>query len=202
MASGIPTPKGTPTPSTSTLAPTTPLTHKEIKRIALDLEKMAQNKSGTSPALYAQTLKDLRLGVVATEDVLRSTRIGVHVNRIKDEKVCGDVKVREQANALVRKWKNDIASGKGGRSPAPAGAKSNGVDAGRVKQEGEGKAEEKWRSVKRESRTVDTDGVDYRRTGQATRDNCVKLMYDGLAFMSEDRKLSPSLICCSHFAQT
>lgn len=31
-----------------------------------------------------------------------------------------------------------------------------------------------------------TDGVDVKRTGVPTRDNCVGLLYDGLAFMSEE----------------
>nr|OQO16274.1 hypothetical protein B0A51_13914 [Rachicladosporium sp. CCFEE 5018] len=126
----------------------------------------------------------------ATEDLLRQSKIGVSVARLRQHK---DPKVAAEASKLVNKWKNDVkvTARKSTRSPAP-GSKANGASSG-VSSPAPQKSEAT--AVKKESRksTVDPakrnskeDGVSTAVTGNQTRDSCVKLMYDGLAFMSEE----------------
>lgn len=166
---------------------------------------MTKQRSPSSPTIYANILRDLYSGVVATEDLLRGTKIGINVNRLKSPEICTDAKVREQATALVKKWKTDIQSGAkkggaaGGRGSPASGAANGGTSTPNgVKTEPAAKSEDKWRLGKPELRTVKTDEVDYQQTGDATRDNCVKLMYDGLAYMSEDCKSPPFLSSLAH----
>ena len=55
------------------------------------------------------------------------------------------------------------------------------------------KAPVKKHTVPPETRNHKTDKVNYQITGNDTRDACVRLMYDGLAFMSEDSKFLTSV---------
>jgi transcription elongation factor S-II len=144
--------------------------------------------AGDPSSSLLSLLKDLREGVRATEELLRSTRIGVTVNKLRQHK---DPTVAKQANELVGKWKSDVrknASGSatpktanGIASPAPAATSVTPT------------TNAKKHNVPPENRSHKTDKVDWKVTGNDTRDNCVRLMYDGLAHMSEDRKSSNAL---------
>lgn len=190
--------------------PTKPLTATEISKQSNEITK-ALAASSTPADYYARALKDLRLGVSATEDLLRSTRIGVVVNKVKDH--VKDEKVREQATALIKKWKSDIAAKKraGGESPAlsaaaassaaakagsgastpRAGAPAAGTATTASGGAAAGNGQEKWKATKPESRNAVVDGVDWKKTGSNARDACAKSLYDGLAFMSERGSYTP-----------
>lgn len=132
----------------------------------------------------------------ATEDLLRQSKIGVIVSKLRQQK---DPKVVEQASKLVNKWKSDVNASKkkGSGSPAPsaaaakAGAAANGRSSGTsspapaaaVKKE-----QPKKSTADPAKRNSAVDGISTAVTGNQTRDACVKLMYDGLAFMSEESK--------------
>ncbi|KAL9081699.1 MAG: hypothetical protein Q9159_007118 [Coniocarpon cinnabarinum] len=187
-----------------------PLEARQITRIAADLQK-ASTDPATSPSTYSALLGQLRSGVAASEDILRSTRIGIVVNKLKDEKVMKDPAVRREAQDLVQKWKNDINKQKqqrgsaGGASPktvagvkngevksSSSTAKTDGAAAAEsTKSADSGSTSEKWKSIPPHERTADKDGVNWHITSNATRDNCLKLMYDGLVKSSS---LSPSSI--------
>jgi len=136
--------------------------------------------AGDPSSVLLGLLKGLREGVRASEDLLRSTRIGVTVNKLRQHK---DPAVAKQSTELVNKWKTDVrkaASGSatpkttnGTASPAPAAPFA-------------APPKTKKHNVAPESRSHKTDKVDWKLTGNDTRDNCVRLMYDGLAHMSED----------------
>jgi len=124
----------------------------------------------------------------ATEDLLRQSKIGVAVAKLRQSK---DKQVAEQASKLVHKWKNDVNQGKrkSTGSPAPAAAvKANGRASGTsspapaapVKKEG------RKSTVDPAKRNSKVDGVSTAVTGNQTRDSCVELMYNGLAFMSDE----------------
>ena len=176
-----------------------------IARIASDIQK-ASTDSATSPSTYSSLLSQLRTGVVASEELLRSTRIGIVVNRLKDVK---DPDVRREAVELVTKWKTDINKhkAKGGASPRLNSSTANTTPPtknGEVRKEHQVKhpegmkgvettsdAGEKWKSVKPGERTADKDGANYKITGTSVRDSCLKLMYDGLV---KDSTLPPNII--------
>jgi transcription elongation factor S-II len=138
----------------------------------------------------------------ATEDLLRQSKIGVIVSKLRQQK---DPKVVEQASKLVNKWKQDVNASKkkaasGSPAPSAAAAKSNAATNGKssatsspappavaVKKE-----QTKKSTADPAKRNSQVDGVNTTVTGNQTRDACVKLMYDGLAFMSEE---GTSILC-------
>lgn len=166
---------------------------KAIVRITQDLSKATADPQ-TSPSTFSTFLSQLRSGVDASEDLLRSTKIGIVVNKLKDERIMKDEGVRKEAYELVNKWKRDIQAKKGSASPRPGAASGSAQVKPAVQANGEKKPEEvkaevvgeKWKSLKPEERSAEKDGVNYRVTGSGTRDNCLKLLYDGLVFQSKD----------------
>lgn len=135
----------------------------------------------------------------ASEELLRSSKIGIAVARLRGSK---DPKVAGLASQLVNKWKASVSAkkkaahpGASPASPAP-GSRSvpNGIVNGRsgtsspapVKKEHPTSAPKKASSVAPEKRNAKEDGIDTAVTGNSTRDGCVTLIYNGLAFMSEE----------------
>ena len=130
------------------------------------------------PETILRILNELKSGIKADEDLLRSTKIGVIVNRSKQHQ---NPEVARLASEIVKKWRDDIAKAKGATpsgkkspngtaSPAPSSNSSNGKPKLHVPP-----AEREWKK----------DKVDVNRTGQATRDGCIGLLYNGLCYMSE-----------------
>ncbi|BGP44300.1 transcription elongation factor TFIIS [Rhodotorula kratochvilovae] len=67
-------------------------------------------------------LKRLKQEVVATEDLLRETRIGVAINKLRNNET---KEVADLAKELVRKWKNDVGQpGSKKTTTAPAASAS------------------------------------------------------------------------------
>jgi transcription elongation factor S-II len=139
---------------------------------------------GDSSSTVLGLLDDLRKGVQASEELLRSTKIGVIVNRLRQHK---DPNVTKQAAELVSKWRMDVkksvvTAGSGSSTPKV----NNGLSSP-APSPAPAKAKAKAKhTVPPEKRNAKVDKVDTKVTGSATRDNCLRLMYDGLAFMSED----------------
>jgi len=165
-----------------------PLSEREVEAKGRDLQKAAASPNSTATVL--SILGDLRKGVEATESLLRKTKMGLIVGRLRQH---SDKTVQRQASELVGKWKTDVGSKRNsgastpkpvanGGSPAPSG---NGAAAS-----AKGKAR---LVVPKEKRNAKEDGIKWQLTGNQTRDNCLKLMYDGLAFMSEEGRLQNAL---------
>lgn len=160
-------------------------------------------EGGDSSAALLHLLQPLQK-YAATEDALRQSKIGVAVNKLRQNK---DPKVSEIASRLINKWKSDVNANKkkGGipGSPALSAAKTgvNGSSGTNSPAPQPAKKESRKSTVQPEKRNTKTDGVNYELTGTSTRDGCIKLMYDGLAFMSSDseyaRPLSVHLLTSS-----
>lgn len=149
-------------------------------------------ESGDPPSTLLELLKPLD-SWRATEDLLRVSRIGIAVTKLRQNK---DQKVAETASKLVNRWKQEVSAKKkkaGGDSPAPpaAGVKS-GTGASATGSPAtppvktELKKEQRKSTVDPSKRTTITDKIDHSVTGDKVRDGCLKLMYDGIAFMSEE----------------
>lgn len=172
-----------------------PLDTKEVQRRGEDLQKAAAAKEPASVLL--PMLAELRAGVKASEDLLRSTRIGVTVNNLRKN---DNLQVAKEAGDLVTKWRNEVKKG-GAAGPAKKTDRSDGTGTpvtggANVKpppaskdSNGSAKAEDGKSSIEPEKRNSKTDEVDTQKTGNPARDACFKLMYDGLAFMQTERKL-------------
>jgi len=174
-----------------------PLDAKAVEQKGRDLTKAFDSSPSSDTSFILSILSDLRTGVVASESLLRSTKIGVTVNKLKQHP---NPQVKKQAGDLVGKWRTDVqrAKGSGASTPRP---QQNGGAAGSPKlgSSSSPKQAGKRPDVPKDKRNTKTDGVKWQVTDNDTRDNCVKLMYDGLAFMSEDRK---SLNCHQHSVKT
>ncbi|KAI9371181.1 transcription factor S-II, central domain-containing protein [Aspergillus egyptiacus] len=158
---------------------------KEIELKAKALTKAAtQNEP---PANIVSLLKELQSGVKATEDLLRSTRVGIIVNKFKQHK---SPDVARLSSEIVSKWRTEVnkqkASGSAGgsqRSSASPRPPQNGT-ASPASATPSDKASKL--SVAPDKRTWKADGVDTNQTGNRARDNCIGLMYDGLCFNSTE----------------
>lgn len=161
-----------------------------------DLDKAL--KDGAPASTIIGILNELKTGVVPSEKLLRETKIGVAVNKLRQFK---DPTVAKLSTEIVNGWRTAMQKSKsaggstpklanatnGSASPAPAAGSSvspqkKDADGGEVKPE------KKKFTGDVAKRNTKSDKVDFNITGNATRDNCLKLMYDGLAFMSSERK--------------
>ena len=110
--------------------------------------------------------------------MVQTTKAGIIVAK---QRTNPDKQVARLASEIVSKWKTIVEAEKkkknrlAGSSPAPNGGTSSPARAGSEGWSGDA-SKRKWA----------TDGVDIKRTGVPTRDNCVGLLYDGLAYMSTE----------------
>ena len=137
--------------------------------------------SGESPSIIIGILNELKNGIVANEDILRSTRIGVTVNKSKQHK---NPEVARLATEIVKKWRDDIQKRKPG---TPNGGKANGESPNGTASPAPSHEKSKSSSVSSvppDQRSWKKDKISVAHTGQSTRDNCIGLIYDGLVHMS------------------
>lgn len=146
---------------------------KQLLETGRQIVKAAEG--GDPPSTLLSLLQPLQKWT-ATEDVLRQSKIGVSVNKLRQSR---DPKVSELAARLINKWKGDVNASKKKSSPAPAAAPV--------------KKEVRKSTVEPEKRNSRADAVNTEVTGNQTRDSCVKLMYDGLAFLSEESECGRQL---------
>ncbi|KAL6715784.1 transcription elongation factor TFIIS [Lecanora helva] len=145
----------------------------------IEKSKLLQKATGAdeSPEAIIQILNDLKSGVKASEELLRSTKIGVAVNRSKQSKHPG---VARLASEIVKKWRDDVKA----KGSSPAGKKSPNGTASPVPNHTSNGTPKPKLTVAPAERDWKKDKVDTARTNQAQRDGCIGLIYNGLAFMS------------------
>ncbi|KFY87534.1 hypothetical protein V498_07129 [Pseudogymnoascus sp. VKM F-4517 (FW-2822)] len=152
----------------------------------LDLLKTAINEKQPSDNVIS-ILTKLKAEVVPTEDILRSTKAGMIVAK---QRANPDKAVARLASEIVSKWKTMVEAEKR-RKAGGAGAKtgtaspSKNVDASSPAPAPPATESDEWKGGDPAKRKWQEDGVDIKRTGVPTRDNCVGLLYNGLAFMSK-----------------
>lgn len=158
----------------------------------IELKSKALTKAATSnepSATLVGILKELQRGVRPTEDLLRSTRVGIVVNKLKQHK---SPDVARLSGEIVSKWRSEVNKQKGGGA-SPAGGASGRASSSPKPVVRNGTASpapaEKASSkllVPPDKRSWKADGVDVVITGNKTRDSCIGLLYDGLCYLSTD----------------
>lgn len=153
----------------------------------IEIHSKALTKAVTSnepPANIVNILKELQKGVRPTEDLLRTTRIGITVNKLKQHK---SPDVARLSSEIVSKWRNEVNRQKAAasnnnvrRSSTPNNASSPPSGAASISEKGPKS------TVPPEKRTWKTDGLEINATSNKVRDSCIGLMYDGLCFMSTE----------------
>ncbi|RAL12247.1 transcription elongation factor DST1 [Aspergillus homomorphus CBS 101889] len=158
----------------------------EAKEIELKAKALTKAATQNEPAAnIVALLKELQQGVKATEDLLRSTRVGIIVNKFKQHKA---PEVARLSSEIVSKWRNEVNKQKAGASPGPSQRSSssprptpNGSTAASTPSDKTSKL-----SVPPDKRTWKADGVDTNQTSNRIRDSCIGLIYDGLCFNSTE----------------
>lgn len=161
---------------------------KEIEAKSKALQKASQANEPASNII--SILKELQRGVRPTEDLLRSTRIGIVVNKMKASK---QREVGILANEIVTRWRSEVNKQKekaGSGVSTPAGPKTNGVTNGASSSPAPVPAppapEPKKSSVPPDKRTWKMDKVDIELYDDKVRNSCLGLMYDGLCLNSTE----------------
>ncbi|CUS10508.1 unnamed protein product [Tuber aestivum] len=147
---------------------------KEVKTHVTNIEKAVKEK--LPPAVLIDILNSLKTGVTATEQLLRDTKVGMAVNKLR---MNGDRSVSDLAKEIVAKWKKDVHT-----KTKPSGSSSHDgkkermvtVSPSRTPPKPSGK-----RPADLATRSRKTDNVNWQCTGEATRDNCLGIIYDALA---------------------
>lgn len=150
---------------------------KEIAEKSKALQKATA--AGEPAASILNILNELKAGVAPSEDLLRSTKIGVVVNRSKQHK---SPEVARLASEIVKKWRDDIQKAKG--SPTSQSAKKSTSSPPTSTNSPAPQPEKSTLTVAPNQRDYKKDKVDIKRTNQSTRDNCIGLIYNGLAHTS------------------
>ncbi|MCJ1449540.1 MAG: RNA polymerase II elongation factor [Stictis urceolatum] len=141
------------------------------------LQKAVQ--SGESIGVITGMLNELRKGVVAKEETLRSTKIGAVVAKLKQHK---SPEVATLASSVVRKWREEVGSQRGTASGRRSVASPSGTGSPAASQSSTKPSI--GSTVPPEQRNWKRDAVDVARTSQASRNNCIGLLYDGLVHLS------------------
>ncbi|KAI9810699.1 MAG: RNA polymerase II elongation factor [Phylliscum demangeonii] len=158
----------------------------DAKEIGILVRALNKATTASEPAAaFIDILNKLKTGVTPTEELLRSTKIGVVVNKQRHH---GSPEVARLATEIVTRWKEEVgknkakkANGSAKNAAAHHASKGRSVTPGKKSSSPELKV-----TVPADQRTWKTDLVDVKRTGNTFRDNCLGLMYNGLAFNAVD----------------
>lgn len=160
----------------------------DVKEIEVKSKALTKAAASNEPsANIIALLKELQKGVRPTEDLLRSTRVGIIVNKLKQHK---SPDVARLSSEIVSKWRNEVNKQKASRSPAASQRASasprpsaNGAvsPAARTPSDKAAKL-----SVPPDKRSWKADGVEVNHTSNKVRDSCIGLMYDGLCLHSTE----------------
>ncbi|TVY24625.1 Transcription elongation factor S-II [Lachnellula hyalina] len=156
-----------------------PIDAKEVETRLKALQRAVAG--GDSAASITDILKSLLNDVVPTEELLRSTKAGMIVSK---QKANPNKDISRLAQEIVIKWKKIVQAeqtqSKKHKMPASSPPNNGSISSPAPAHEPKGfqgdKSKRRW----------DTEKVDIKRTGIPSRDNCIGLLYNGLAFMSTE----------------
>ncbi|PGH09642.1 transcription elongation factor S-II [Polytolypa hystricis UAMH7299] len=155
---------------------------KEIEVRSKALTKAAT--SGEPPANIVAILRDLQKGVRPTEDLLRSTKIGIIVNKLKQHK---SPEIARLSSEIVSRWRNEVNKQKAALSPSASQRSSNSpkqTPNGTASPAGSDKLAKS--TVPPDKRSWKADQITINQTHNKIRDSCIGLMYDGLCLKSTE----------------
>ncbi|KAF4783945.1 transcription elongation factor S-II [Colletotrichum scovillei] len=157
----------------------TGMDQRELESCIKQLNKVVQ--ANEPPATALALLERLKKEAAPTEEMLRSSRAGVFVGKLRQN---SNKEIARAATELVHKWKKLVEAEKQGKikkgsspaapsptqAPAPKPSSSSALS-----QPFKGNTE---------TRRAKADGADVKRTNDAVRDSCIELLYNGLAYRS------------------
>ncbi|EPQ29912.1 uncharacterized protein PFL1_02585 [Pseudozyma flocculosa PF-1] len=156
----------------------------ELKDLQKQLSKLSSG--GNAEAVLA-ILQQLKAGLHPTEDIIRQSKIGVAVGKLRSH---ADKSVADQAKALVKDWKSivdkqrktkDAASTTKSPSAAPSPSAAGASNRTPASVDGSAKAS-----------PVPPAKIDFDTLGDKVRNACLKLLYQSLEIDREAQGLDPS----------
>lgn len=151
------------------------MVNKELKAHVATLQTIANKPEAVDQVIAV--LKALNQGAAPSENDLRATKAGAFVGKLRAH---NNSEVKKLAAEIVHKWKSavELAKKKGAASPTTKNATpppKSPAPAPSAKFTGDP-----------EKRSYKTDGVNHKRTGDDTRDDCVGILYNGIAYKSRE----------------
>ncbi|KAI0197655.1 transcription elongation factor s-ii [Astrocystis sublimbata] len=135
-------------------------------------------------------LEGLKKDIRPTEEMLRTTKAGLVVGKLRGHT---DKDIGKAANDVVAKWRKIVEEEKKAKarvresaSPASMAASPVPKPAPAPSSSGGGSSAKKVYEGNTETRKFQTDKVDISRTDSAVRNNCIGVLYNGLAFRSSE----------------
>ncbi|KAH7319393.1 transcription elongation factor S-II [Rhexocercosporidium sp. MPI-PUGE-AT-0058] len=151
----------------------------DAKEVSTRIQSLQKALAEKQPASVIITmLETLKKEVVPTEELLRTTKAGIIVSK---QKANPNKEVAKLASEIVQKWKQIVQGGQKKKTmAAPAGSsppKSNSPAPTHETKAFKGDVtKRRW----------ETEKVSIERTGTPSRDACIGLLYNGLAFMCDE----------------
>ncbi|KAL2219292.1 transcription elongation factor S-II [Thermoascus aurantiacus ATCC 26904] len=159
----------------------------DVREIEVKAKALTKAATSNEPsANIIAILKDLQKGVHPTEDLLRQTRIGIIVNKLKQHK---SPDVARLSGEIVSKWRNEVNKQKaaGAQAAQRASASPRPAPNGTATPAAATPADKMSKlTVPPDQRSWKADGVDINQTQNKVRDSCIGLMYDGLCLHSTE----------------
>ncbi|KAL2063365.1 hypothetical protein VTL71DRAFT_5170 [Oculimacula yallundae] len=149
---------------------------KEVHTQIQSLQKALAEKQPAS--VIINLLELLKKDVVPTEELLRTTKAGIVVSK---QKANPNKEVARLASEIVQKWKQIVQGGQKKKAmAAPAGSSppksASPAPAQETKAFKGDVSKRRW----------ETEKVDVKRTKMPSRDACIGLIYNGLAYMCDE----------------
>jgi transcription elongation factor S-II len=142
----------------------------ELKKLVKQLQSTSTNED------IIVILKTLKADYQINEAILRESKAGLAVGKLRSN---ASKDVADLAKEIVKKWKTEVEKAKASSSSKPA---VNGKTQSRKPSVTPSPATPTGTVSK--DRTSASDGVKLDHTGDKTRDKCMQLIYDALAYDS------------------
>lgn len=113
----------------------------------------------------------------------QATRAGVYVGKLRSNT---NKDIARAAAELVTKWKKLVEQEKSSKHKTKTGSPASGMASSPAAAPTSGGGSKKAYEGNPETRKYDTDKVDIRRTDSDVRNQCIGLLYNGLAFRSTE----------------
>lgn len=154
----------------------------QIRSTVSSLEKASA--AGHSDQSIIDILRQLDNHVVATEALLRDTKLGLAVGKLRNH---SNGEIAQRSKDMVKKWKNEVVRGKKARSTSVHSNSSTPTPTAEQQdnQPNDIRTSKLQRTKTQNApRDAKTDHVQTAITGDSTRDACIKAVYNSLAFDS------------------
>ncbi|KAN0060066.1 transcription elongation factor TFIIS [Thecaphora frezii] len=161
------------------------LSLEELKDLQKQLSKLS---SSTDADAILSILKKLKAGLQPTEDIIRQSKIGVAVGKLRSH---SDKKVADQAKGLVKDWKSIVDKQRkskeaaASKSPSAAPSPSTPVPASPAKPSADASAKPS---------PAPPAKIDFETLGDKVRNACLKLLYQSLEAGKDVNGWEPSAL--------